>query len=255
MEHKILVLGGKGTSTFYLLNWLEKNNYQYKAILEDSISKKKFFSYRIKKLGLIEVVGQILFLALINPALRLSAKNRKQEIIEKYNLNGQNQDEKILLDTSSINNPTVIQAIKKFNPSIILVNGTRIISKKILNASNAKFVNMHAGITPAYRGVHGAYWALANKTPNLAGVTLHYVDSGVDTGNIIGQKKINTNRRDNFTTFPLIQFGEGLTLLKDFLESGYESLADYRTNIPEMSKQWYHPTIWKYISNYFKGIK
>ena len=41
---------------------------------------------------------------------------------------------------------------------------------------------MHAGITPQYRGVHGGYWAVVNNDPEHCGVTIHFVDKGIDTG-------------------------------------------------------------------------
>ena len=53
--------------------------------------------------------------------------------------------------------------LKELNADVIVVNGCRIISKKILNNVPAKFINTHEGITPKYRGIHGCYWALVNK--------------------------------------------------------------------------------------------
>src|SRR5438093_9923670 len=53
----------------------------------------------------------------------------------------------------------------------VVVNGTRIISEAVLTASDAVFINMHAGITPKYRGVHGGYWALYNGDGEAASST------------------------------------------------------------------------------------
>jgi folate-dependent phosphoribosylglycinamide formyltransferase PurN len=85
------------------------------------------------------------------------------------------------------------------------VNGTRIISKEVLNCVDAVFINMHAGITPKYRGAHGAYWALYNKDRENAGVTIHLVDEGIDTGNIIYQSVVPITEKDNFATYPTLQ--------------------------------------------------
>jgi folate-dependent phosphoribosylglycinamide formyltransferase PurN len=46
---------------------------------------------------------------------------------------------------------------KELKPDLLIVNGTRILSKKTLESVSAPFVNIHTGITPAYRGVHGGY--------------------------------------------------------------------------------------------------
>mgnify|MGYP003330073050 CR=1 FL=1 len=48
-------------------------------------------------------------------------------------------------------------------PDVIIVNGTSILSQSVLDSCNALFLNTHCGITPKYRGVHGAYWALVNN--------------------------------------------------------------------------------------------
>jgi folate-dependent phosphoribosylglycinamide formyltransferase PurN len=60
---------------------------------------------------------------------------------------------------------------------------------------NSKFVNIHVGITPKYRGVHGTYWALVNNDVENSGVTVHFVDEGIDTGNIINQAIVVPSKR------------------------------------------------------------
>ena len=96
----------------------------------------------------------------------------------------------------------------------MLVNGTRIISKKTLESVPATFINIHTGITPAFRGVHGGYWAMATGKKNLFGTTVHYVDTGVDTGGIIEQVFIEPPKQDNFYTYPYLQYASVLPVLK-----------------------------------------
>jgi methionyl-tRNA formyltransferase len=50
------------------------------------------------------------------------------------------------------------------------------------------FINTHPSLLPYNRGKHYNFWALVEQAP--FGVTLHRVDSGVDTGDIVAQKKI-----------------------------------------------------------------
>ena len=51
-----------------------------------------------------------------------------------------------LIEEPSVNSDTCKSIIAKIKPDIIIVNGTRIISTKILNSTQAVFVNTHAGI-------------------------------------------------------------------------------------------------------------
>ncbi len=135
------------------------------------------------------------------------------------------------------------------------MNGTRIISKEILNCTNAVYINTHAGITPNYRGVHGAYWALANNDLNNCGVTVHLVDPGIDTGGVLYQKNINILDNDNFTTYTYLQIVEGIKLMTKAIDD----IINNRVLVKDKhspSKLWSHPTIWKYLwLRIIKGIK
>ena len=107
-----------------------------------------------------------------------------------------------------------IDALNKFNPNIIVVNRIRIISAKVLERTSALFINAHFGITPQYRGVHGAYWSLIFDDKKNCGVTINKVDKGIDTGDIIYQDNITITKQDNFSTYPFQQYGVALVLMK-----------------------------------------
>lgn len=51
-------------------------------------------------------------------------------------------------------------------------------------------INMHTGITPEYRSADPIFWALYRGEPEKVGVTIHYVDRGIDTGSIIHQDTV-----------------------------------------------------------------
>ena len=82
-------------------------------------------------------------------------------------------------------------------------------------------------------------------------MTVHLVDKGIDTGNILDQKTIITDEEDNYLTYPLIQLGEGLILLIKQIPL----LLNNKTKIKldkNNGKLWYHPTIITYIINRVK---
>ena len=96
---------------------------------------------------------------------------------------------------SSINNPEVQTLLDNTPHDLIIVKGTSLIRKHILKSAHC-IVNLHAGITPEYRGSHGATWAVINDEPHNAGVTLHFVDEGIDTGAILSQQHTPPTRND-----------------------------------------------------------
>jgi methionyl-tRNA formyltransferase len=59
--------------------------------------------------------------------------------------------------------------------------------------------NFHASLLPAYRGKHPVFWALRNGEP-WCGMTVHAMDPGLDTGDIIFQVRVRTRRTDSVST-------------------------------------------------------
>ncbi len=68
---------------------------------------------------------------------------------------------------------------------ILSVGYTRVIGRELLDGP-ARALNLHLGKLPEYRGMRPVNWALRNGE-SVAGVTLHEVDAGIDTGPIVAQ--------------------------------------------------------------------
>lgn len=84
----------------------------------------------------------------------------------------------------------IIEVLKEFKVEYIVLAGyMRIITPTLLDKYFNKIINIHPAYLPEFPGKDGigdAYKAGVNKT----GVTIHYVDSGVDTGEIIYQERL-----------------------------------------------------------------
>ncbi len=63
-----------------------------------------------------------------------------------------------------------------------------IIRKNILDIFQGKAINLHISYLPWNRGADPNFWSFVEDTPK--GVTIHYLDEGVDTGDIIYQKEM-----------------------------------------------------------------
>ena len=254
-DKKIVMLAGQGISTNILYHALKDEFAISAIILERPVNKKEFLKKRIKKLGLWQVFGQTLFHLIIVKFLTLTSFKRKNEILKEYRLKNYLLPADKIININSVNDNDCLKHLQSINPDLIIVNGTRIISKKLLSSVDATFINMHTGITPMYRGVHGGYWALVNNDPDNCGVTIHIVDAWIDTGTILYQKKIIISNTDNFVTYPLLQLGEGISYMKMAIIDIFKGSATPIKSKKE-SKLWYHPTIWQYIYNLIsKGIK
>jgi methionyl-tRNA formyltransferase len=256
MDNKIIMLTGEGKSSIFMYNGLKDSFHISKVIVEEKSDKKKFLKRRIKRLGYLKVFGQVLFQTIVPKILERSSQKRIREIKSIYNLDHKPIPKNVVHNVNSVNSIECIEFIKKEKPDLIIVNGTRIISKKVLNCTNATFINTHAGITPKYRGVHGGYWAIANDDKNNCGVTVHLVDSGIDTGSVLFQQNISLTTKDNFSTYTYLQIGKGILIMKKAIANFVNNqLKEVTPNVSE-SKLWYHPTIWFYLyKRLTKGVK
>ncbi|PKP56989.1 MAG: formyl transferase [Candidatus Altiarchaeales archaeon HGW-Altiarchaeales-2] len=83
-----------------------------------------------------------------------------------------------------------IDFVKHANPEIIIsYNYKYILGCKVINYPSLGCINLHISYLPWNRGAHPNVWSFLDDTPK--GVTIHYIDEGMDSGDIIVQKKIN----------------------------------------------------------------
>jgi methionyl-tRNA formyltransferase len=216
-------------------------------MIEQPVPRSRFLKNRARKLGWPTVFGQVLFSTLMLPHLRKASAPRRQEILREFSMEIGPISEEIVTHVDSVNDGSSIDTLKQFKPDLVLLCGTRIVARRVLESVPATFINIHAGITPLYRGVHGAYWALVQQQPDACGVTVHLVDPGIDTGSILAHDLIHPSSSDTFATYPLLQLGAGLRLLKEVIQ---RLSAGERWKIdPPYGKSalWSHPTLRQYL--------
>jgi len=95
------------------------------------------------------------------------------------------------LDDKALIKPTIEKLdflqVSDFAPDLIVSYGYRhIIPEKIY--SNFRTINLHISYLPWNRGSDPNFWSFKENTPK--GVTIHEVDKGLDTGDIIFQKRV-----------------------------------------------------------------
>ena len=99
-----------------------------------------------------------------------------------------------------VNLQFVFELVQKFNPDIMFVFGSSIIKEPLLSLTPNKFVNLHLGISPYYRGSGTNFWPFINNELEFVGSTLLHLDPGIDTGDIITHVRPKFEKRDNVHT-------------------------------------------------------
>ena len=92
-----------------------------------------------------------------------------------------------------------VEKIKSLNPELILVVGYRkLFPQEILDVPKFGIIGLHASMLPHLRGQAPLNWSIINGDPE-AGITMFFMDGGIDSGDIIAQKKTKIQDSDNIT--------------------------------------------------------
>lgn len=126
----------------------------------------------------------------------------------------------------NVNSKDFVEFVKRKTCDVLVsMSFNQIIKKDLITASKLGFINCHAGALPFYRGRNPINWALINGEEKI-GVTVHYIDEGIDTGDIIIQDFIEILDNDDY----------GSLLEKGFVQCAV-SLSDALTKVQENNFQ------------------
>lgn len=97
---------------------------------------------------------------------------------------------------NKINSDSFIQELSELKIDLIVIcHFQKLISSKIFNLPTLGCINLHPSLLPYYRGMSPQHYPIINGESET-GITVHFVDDGIDTGDIILQKKIEINNED-----------------------------------------------------------
>jgi hypothetical protein len=243
--NRIAVMTVLSPHSWIIINALVERFGPVDIIAEQRIGKLELIRRRGKHLGYVNVAGQIGFV-ILQKLLAMRHRKRIDEIVESEQLNIEADPACRIFPVSSVNSMACRAALAMINPEVVVVIGTRIIGRATLDAVKVPILNSHAGWNPKYRGQAGGYWALASGDTEHAGVTIHLVDQGVDTGAILYQERFVPRKDDSFHTYYYLQAGIARALAVKAVEDALTgALAPVASDLP--SRQFYLPTLWNYI--------
>lgn len=101
---------------------------------------------------------------------------------------------------NALSEKKVITELKKNNIDLICLAGfMKILSKNFIKNFKGKILNIHPSLLPKYKGLNTHERAIKNKD-KYSGCTVHFVNSKLDSGKIINQKKVKISKFDNSKT-------------------------------------------------------
>jgi folate-dependent phosphoribosylglycinamide formyltransferase PurN len=84
---------------------------------------------------------------------------------------------------SDQNSKPAIAQLRRWSPDVVVFAGGNILRQGVLDLPRLGVINVHLGRLPEIRGMSSPEWSLLRGVP--VGITIHYMDSGIDTGRIL----------------------------------------------------------------------
>lgn len=104
-------------------------------------------------------------------------------------------DDTAIFDAVGLQDAGIRERIRNLKPDLgVCVLFGYVLDRAFLDAMPCRFVNLHPAFLPHNRGAYPNVWSIVDRTP--AGVTLHCVDAGVDTGDLIAQQQVSVLATD-----------------------------------------------------------
>jgi methionyl-tRNA formyltransferase len=252
---KIIILTSVSAKNIYKVNYLtDRVNVVAKVIekrpMQNTFDKKVASRKKmIKKYGLLKTINKLLY----NKYKYYFIAGKQEETIRHLLFpNGAeveyNKDIPTL-EVPDINDTKCIEFISEHDPDIIAVCGTSVLRPEVFQLAKKGTINIHSGIIPEYRSADPIFWALYNNEPDKVGVTIHFVDKGVDTGPIIYQQAVGVNRDDNIATLFYKCNKVGAELMVKAIRDIENGTVKTINRDVIYSKAYYHMDlgIWQYI--------
>jgi methionyl-tRNA formyltransferase len=87
----------------------------------------------------------------------------------------------------NVNDVSVVERVRAHRPTLVLsVYYTQVFAPSLLDAVGCPVLNFHPSLLPRHRGTAPLIWAIADGE-RVTGLTLHYIDEGIDTGPVVSQ--------------------------------------------------------------------
>lgn len=140
----------------------------------------KLFRYVKKRVGLVEAI--YFSFKRIFDSMKENRRLAREDpsLLEDYEKLANN-----ISHIGGLNTPGAVSFLKKTNMDLLILGQTGIVPKSILEIPKIGVLNAHPGVLPYYRGMDVYRWAVLNGEFDKIGVSVHWVDAGVDTGDII----------------------------------------------------------------------
>lgn len=121
----------------------------------------------------------------------------EKDFFELYVNQTEDRSNPVFIKRGEINLPEYVNRIINAQPDLLIAYGCSIIRSELLSVFEGRFINMHLGLSPYYRGSGTNFWPFVLNELQFVGTTFMYIDEGIDTGEVIHQIRAKMVPFDN----------------------------------------------------------
>jgi len=126
-----------------------------------------------------------------------------------------------IINCNTLNDKIVEETLKQYEEKLVVFTGGGIIRKNILDNAGDGIINCHMGILPKYKGMDLPEWCILEDETDQLGLTLHFMDTGIDTGDILRKVNIDlgthANMKDLRRSFEPVMVTSMVAVVDDYL--------------------------------------
>lgn len=111
------------------------------------------------------------------------------------------------------NSPRAVAQLKEWSPDLAIFTGGNILRDQVLKVPRLGVLNSHLALLPEIRGMSSPEWSLLCGVP--LGITIHFMDSGIDTGPILLRREFAGDDCDSLPDLRNRMIAEGIELIAE----------------------------------------
>jgi methionyl-tRNA formyltransferase len=255
---KIVILTDSSDRHFYFCNRIMEECDSVVGVFLGAKQIHKSFLLKIKQIISRKIFIRSVLNKLINVIFSKYGKKFNEEKLweeklffagskDKFYLNISNEIlcENIDSNLVSINNKVYIDKIQALKPDVIVVMGTCLLGREIINISKY-IINMHTGLSPYYRGGYTNLWPILYDEYGFFGVTIHTMTTGIDSGEIVYTARPDVSLGDSYGSIN----SKAVILGTDLM---IKTISHISANDMTTIKQWLHGKLFHgfHFNNYY----
>lgn len=129
------------------------------------------------------------------------------------------------------NDKITLEKVREMGAKFVVCFGyCFLLPSDIVQSLRGQAINLHISFLPYNKSAHPNFWSFIENTPK--GVTIHQIDEGADSGNIICQKRLSLDKKKTFRETYAILIAEIIALFRENWESirngDYESFPQLK---------------------------